>query len=115
MFQLGARQDLRNHVHENLLNRALDLQGITHSQRSFFLLERVCLSSSDLISSMPMGFVLTAANLQIAVHNTVVSTQFLPRHPCELVQKHACLNTAPIHDHATLILCMSHLDVRTCE
>ena len=56
MFQLGARQDLQSHVHKNLLNRALDLQGIIYSQRSFFLLER-----SDPISSMAMGFVLTAA------------------------------------------------------
>ena len=87
----------------------------SHPSVYFFLLRSVCLSSSDPIASIGHGFRVDSRNLQIAVHSTVVSTQLQPGHFCELVQNHACLSTAPIHDHATLFLCMSHLDVRTCE
>ena len=79
-----------------------------------FLLRRVCLSSSESIPSMAMGFVLTAAIFRL-LSITLLSRHNFNQSTFANLCRITCLSTAPIHDHATLILYMSHLDVRTCE
>ena len=74
----------------------------------------VLISSSDSSSSIAFGLVLTCGP-QITVQDTAVPSQFKPGKLCELVQNHACSCTCSIYDHAALVLCMSDLNVRTCE
>ena len=77
MFQLGARQDLWNpRGSESSGPRVRGASTVSSIPSVSFLLLR-------------HGFRFDSRNLQIAVHNTVVSTQLQPGHLCELVQNHA--------------------------
>ena len=99
MFQLAEGSDLCNLQGLCLLLCVLRTSMLSSiSIDSFFFLRGACLTSSESISSIPIGLTLTAAkNLR------------------ELVQNRACSCACSIYDNAALVLCMSHLDVRTCE
>ena len=108
MFQLGARQDLWDNVHQNLLmNFHSDPFPAFPVSSSGVFVFRHLLDGR--------GFRVHNGDLQIAVHNTVVSTSLQPKQLCDLVQSHACFSTTKINNHDTFFVSMSHLDVCTFE
>ena len=79
MFQLGARQDLWDNVHQNLLmNFHSDPFPAFPVSSSGVFVFRHLLDGR--------GFRVHNGDLQIAVHNTVVSTSLQPKQLCDLVR-----------------------------
>ena len=82
-------------MHWNLLNCAFYQSPGCHPFPAFLLGHFVSLCS------------LGSFNPQIAVYNTVVSTQLEPKHHRDLVQNHTCSSTSPVLDHAAFVLACS--------
>ena len=119
MSQVEVELDLWNLVQQNLLYRVFLESPSYHpfqvSNVSFFLLRRDRLSSSESISSIAMAFVLTAAILRSLSRTLLSRRNFNQGTFANLCRTTLDRVPASVHDHATLILCVSHIDARCHE